>query len=178
MVQSLLAERFNLKVHREMREAPVLALVLAKGGPKFLNTTFPERDAAMRNPGQPSPPLPPCPEGMWCFVRRASMSELASMLWDLGEHLWVPEIVRPVIDETGLQGDYDVRLQWAPQQGPNALSMEPDVGSSGGGTVPPPGPSGPSIFSALQEQLGLKLEPTKGPVEFIVIDYIERPTEN
>jgi len=178
MVQSLLAERFNLKVHREMREAPVLALVVAEGGPKFLNTTFPERDAAMRDPSQPPPRLPPCPPGMWCAIRRASMSELAPMLWDLGEHQWLPDIGRPVIDQTGIKGDYDIQLQWAPQQGPGTMPMEPNDGNPGGGAAAPPEPSGPSIFTALKEQLGLKLESTKGPVEYVVVDHVERPTEN
>ena len=180
MMQSMLVERFNLKVHREMREGPVLALVVAKGGPKFLNTKFPELDATLRDTGQPPahPPHLPCTPGLACMVRRMSMSELAYTLWDFGDHGVVAEIGRPVIDQTGIKGDYDIQLQWAPEFRQGALLMAPNSGNPGAGAGPPPESSGPSFLTALQEQLGLKLESTKGPVEYVVVDHIERPSEN
>jgi uncharacterized protein (TIGR03435 family) len=83
---------------------------------------------------------------------------------------WLSEsrgVDRPVIDQTGLTGGYYIKIQWAPEQ------RHAEIGSDA-----PLGPSGPDIFTALQQQLGLKLKPTKGPVDFIVIDHIERPSEN
>jgi uncharacterized protein (TIGR03435 family) len=79
---------------------------------------------------------------------------------------------RPVIDKTGLQGFYDIKLQWTPElgQGP--------VPSGGSEPTPPPDASGPSIFTAIQEQLGLRLESAKGPIEVLVIDSVQKPTEN
>ena len=82
----------------------------------------------------------------------------------------MPHIGRPVIDQTGLQGGYYIKLQWARPQ--------PASANPGMDIAPPLGPAGPDIFTALQQQLGLKLESTKGPVEVLVIDHIERPSEN
>jgi len=81
---------------------------------------------------------------------------------------------RSVLDRTGLKGSYDVKLEWTPDQEQGGIF-------GGGPDAPPPPPSdssGPSIFTALQEQLGLKLESQKGPVEIIVIDHLEKPSEN
>jgi uncharacterized protein (TIGR03435 family) len=160
MIQSLLADRFKLKVRRETKKGPVYALVVAKGGAKFLHATFPMPDYAAM---QRSPALrPPCPAGMFCYQDYLSMGRITD---------WLPGLVdRPVIDETGLKGGYYIKLQFAPEQ--------PAGGNAGTDNALPLGPSGPSIFTALQQQLGLKLKPTKGPVESIVIDHIERPTEN
>jgi bla regulator protein blaR1 len=80
---------------------------------------------------------------------------------------------RTVVDKTGLTGRYDFSLEYAPEEG-----GPPPAGGAGGAPPPPPADSGPSIFTALQEQLGLKLESTKGPVDVIVIDHIEKPTAN
>jgi uncharacterized protein (TIGR03435 family) len=166
MLQSLLADRFKLKVRRETKQVPVYALVIAKGGPKFLYAKFETSDdpAHRSNPSLPRPPRPPCPEGMMCWQDYGSMGQMADILSRM------PEIGRPVLDRTGLEGGYYFRLQCA--QG-RALTA-----SAGPDNTPPPGPSGPSIFTALQQQLGLKLKPTKGTLESIVIEHIERPTEN
>jgi uncharacterized protein (TIGR03435 family) len=166
MLQSLLADRFKLKVRRETKQVPVYALVLAKGGPKFLHTKFDAADdpAHRQNPALPPPPRLPCPAGMGCWQNYGSMGLVA---WVLSAY---PEVGRPVIDQTGLKGGYYLRLQFSSEQ--------PLASTEGTGTAPPPGPSGPSIFTALQQQLGLKLKPTKGPVESIVIEHIERPSEN
>jgi bla regulator protein blaR1 len=79
------------------------------------------------------------------------------------------------LDQTGLTGVYNLSLHWSPEQG---AAPTPPAGVSPAGEAAPPDTSGPSLFTALQEQLGLKLEATKGPVEVIVIDHIERPSEN
>jgi uncharacterized protein (TIGR03435 family) len=79
---------------------------------------------------------------------------------------------RPIINETGLKGNYDFALKWTPDEGRGQLAGGP------ADTAPPGDASGPSIFTALQEQLGLKLESRKGPVDTIAIDHVERPSEN
>jgi uncharacterized protein (TIGR03435 family) len=101
---------------------------------------------------------------MFCYQDYLSMGRVAD---------WLSEsrgVDRPVIDQTGLDGGYYIKIQWAREQ--------PQSGNAGMDNTAPFGPSGPSIFTALQQQLGLKLEPTKGPVESIVIEHIERPSEN
>jgi uncharacterized protein (TIGR03435 family) len=156
MLQSLLADRFKLKVRRETREVPVYALVAAEGGPKFLHTTF----------ALPDPPTswrrnPPCPAGKECFERYMSMDQVAewlSLLYPNG---------RPVIDKTGLKGGYFIKFQWV--RNPNHPGTQ--WGLMDGKPDPP-------LFTLLQEQLGLKLEPINGPVEFLIIDHIERPKVN
>jgi uncharacterized protein (TIGR03435 family) len=88
------------------------------------------------------------------------------------------QLGRIVIDRTGLTGTYDFELHWTPDQ-----SQSGGFGGGPGGVPPPnmpppPDPNGPSVFTAIQEQLGLKLESQKGPVEFIVVDHVEKPSEN
>ena len=166
MLQALLADRFKLKVRRETRQVPVYALVVAKGGPKFLHAKFdtPDDPAHRQNPALPRPPRPPCPPGLMCWQNYGSMGQVADILSRL------PQLGRPVLDRTGLEGGYYLRVQFALGQ--------PLAASAGTDTAPPPGTAGPSVFTALQQQLGLKLKPTKGPVEAIVIEHIERPSEN
>jgi uncharacterized protein (TIGR03435 family) len=163
MFQSLLVDRFKLKVRHEIREGRVYALVIAKGGPKFLHTKSPvdDRTATDRN----STPLPPegptFSAGLWCYQDYLSMDQLAD---------WLTRslrVGRPVIDQTELKGSYYIKLQWAPEE------LQADVGISPGLES-----SGPSIFGALQQQLGLKLEPTRGPVEVFIVDHVEKPSEN
>ncbi len=83
------------------------------------------------------------------------------------------QLGHPVLDKTGLKNNYDFTLQWTPQE-----NRTPTVGQQGTENTPPPESSGPSIFTAIQEQLGLRLEPQKGPAEVLVIDHVERPSEN
>jgi uncharacterized protein (TIGR03435 family) len=157
MLQSLLAERFKLQARRETAEGPLYTLVVTKHGPKFLKTTFPLDDFGAL--GKPSPDL--CQAGMGCALDYTSMDQLAFWL------SMFPEIGRPVINKTGIKGGHYIHLQWASEQ--------PGNGNATTGAAPQ---VGPSIFAALQEQLGLKLESTKGAVDVIVIDHIERPSEN
>jgi uncharacterized protein (TIGR03435 family) len=94
------------------------------------------------------------------------------------------QLGRPVYDKTGLDGLYDISLNWTPgaEQVPGPFGpppgAPPGAAPPGGGAPPPADPSGPSIFTALQEQLGLRLESTKGPVEVVVIDSAQKPSEN
>jgi uncharacterized protein (TIGR03435 family) len=88
-------------------------------------------------------------------------------------HLLSQQLGRIVVDKTGLTGKYDFTLQWTPDE-----TQGPPSGPPGIGSTPPPESSGPSIFTAIQEQLGLKLESQKGPVEILVIDHAEKPSAN
>jgi bla regulator protein BlaR1 len=88
------------------------------------------------------------------------------------------QLGRTVIDKTGLTGNYDFTLKWAPDESQGAMLRGPAGAQPGAESAPPTDSTGPSIFTAIQEQLGLKLESQKGPVEILVIDHAERPSEN
>lgn len=158
-VRALLEERYQLKVHRERRTMPVYALIVAKSsGIRMTVATSNEQ-----------PGICPCGPAS-VAPNRASMAMLADLL---STRLW-----RVVIDKTGIKGEYAFKLAWTPmpnEYGPEALGLPPGTGNS-----PPPdrANAGPSIFTALKEQLGLRLDSQKGPVEVIVIDRVERPSEN
>jgi uncharacterized protein (TIGR03435 family) len=204
MLQNLLAERFQVKLHRETKELPIYALVVGKGGPKVKPSeeTAPATDGT-RDAGPPDgPPPPPRPgpdgfpqlpkggRGIMMMMQPGRLrvagshqpiSELAKMLGD--------QVGRPVRDETGLKGKYDFTLDFTPEpgQGPMRgmpMPMPPPGGGAiaGGGMPAPAGEpqeGGPTLMTAVQEQLGLKLESRKGPVEILVIDHAEKvPTEN
>ena len=172
LLQSMLADRFHLKVHRETKQLPVYALVVAKNGPKLKATNIQSAD-----PGETGPDGRSLAES--CTIRGTSgggnlyqgctVAVLTSYLpLSLG---------RFVLDRTGLKGRYDFTLDYSDQNSAEVSSGPAGSGTASNGPLPPD-ESGPSIFAAVQEQLGLKLEPTKGPVDMIIIDHIERPTEN
>lgn len=152
MVQSLLADRFKLKFHRETKEMLVLALVVGKNGPK-LKPTKPEDDAARPNRGFQG--------------RMGDMTALGADMAALAARL-TAILGRPVIDRTALTGRFDFKLEWTPD-GP-AQMRSPDQPAADN-------EQGPSIFTAVQ-QLGLKLENQKAQVEMIVIDAVEQPSAN
>jgi bla regulator protein blaR1 len=153
-LRALLAERFQLVVHKETKEQPIYALVVSKNGAKLQDTKETgNRQSLMNNRGRS--------EGHAISTEMLAQS-LSGMLG------------RPVVDKTGLTGKYDFVLEWAPDPGADARAQ----GFGNGVTEPAPAPGGPSIFTALQEQLGLRLESQKGPVENIVIDRAEKPSEN
>jgi uncharacterized protein (TIGR03435 family) len=174
LVQSLLEDRFKLKTHPETKELPVYALVVAKNGPtlqetKLISTHSGSKGSdGQRNEGFGTIGMGQI-EGQGIPISaRVGMS----LVWMLSV-----ELDRAVVDQTGLRGNYDVRLQWTPDESQAAMLQGP-AASSPGPDNPRPESSGPSIFTALQEQLGLKLKSTRGPVEIIVVDHIERPSEN
>ena len=154
-MRGLLADRFQLAVHRETREAPVYALLVAKGGPKL--EAVPEGSGGPsglrgRGPGQ-------------LTGTSAPLQFLANSL--------SRQLGRPVIDKTSLKGHYNFTLQWTPEgNGVPGAPLPPGV------EFPPPDPNGPTLFTALQEQLGLRLESQKGQVEMVVIDRVEKASEN
>ena len=171
MLRSLLADRFKLSLSHETKELPIFALVVAKGGPKLTPTAVTPPDPSRTNaPGpQNRPFIQMTPAGN----NTAKISATGVPIGALADRLLgLPDIGgRPVLDQTGIKGNYDFTLQFAIR-----------VGLSGGlpglDNEPTPDASGPSIFTALEEQLGLKLESKKGPVETFFIDHIERPSEN
>jgi len=173
MLQSLLAERFQLKLTRGTKDMPAYALVVAKNGPKLQEAKPVDTPADAPNPpaGRPHGPMIRMGRGE-VSGQGIALSFLASVLSQ--------QLGRTVLDQTGLKGNYDLTLKWTPEQSEGMMLGGP--GGPGGGPPPdgaPPGEaSGPSIFTALQEQLGLKLEPTKAPAEVLTIDHVERPSEN
>ncbi len=174
MLQSLLAERFKLETRVEARELPIYALVRArpdrKLGPSLRPSTADCGDpSALRN-------APTVSERPMCGIRMgggagtivaggASMSQVANTLT-----VWVGRIV---VDRTELAGAYDFTLTWTPDQLPQGFDKKVAAGG-----IAPADPNGPSIFTAIQEQLGLKLDSRKGPVDVLIITRAERPTEN
>jgi uncharacterized protein (TIGR03435 family) len=173
MLQSLLAERFNLKVHWRERELPVYVLVVAKDGPKF-KPFAPQTAAAVASPqqtarsvGQVGFSLNVNSQGAKLAATGEPINALARMLANQKEVEG-----RSVIDRTGLDGKYDYTMHWTPEQS----SQTPGGGDNG--LSQPVGADGPPLFTALQDQLGLKLRAEKGEVETIVVDHVERPSEN
>jgi uncharacterized protein (TIGR03435 family) len=171
MVQSLLADRFKLTLRHESKEYPVYALVVAKNGPKLQQA----------RPGDTYPKGMKGPDG----VGHAGMMSMGpGQLTGQGlpmeslARLLSQALGRTVMDQTGLKGNYDFTLQWTPEQAGTMMLKAPEGGNPGPESAPPPESSGPSIFTAIQEQLGLKLESTKGPVDILVIDHVEKPSEN
>ena len=152
MLQSLIEDRFQLKMHRETKELPVYEIVVARGGPKIK----PSEDQSPPSLGQPPQRGGPMPRGNMRMGRgdlEANGVPVSNFILGLSQQLG-----RTIIDKTGLKGLYDFKLQWTPE-----FAGGPVV--PGGPEPPPPPADGPSIFTAIQEQLGLRLESTKGPVE-------------
>ena len=162
MFQSILADRFRLVVHHETRELPLCVLSVAKGGPKLKASA-------------PDDPAAPTPRRRGMMINNgkvtANDAQLSTLVTTLSRTLG-----RTIIDRTGLTGNYDFTLEYAPEEGG---PQQPAAVAAAGGALPAsPSDSAPSIFTALQEQLGLKLESAKGPVDVIVIDHIEKAAEN
>ncbi len=171
-LQSLLADRFHLHTHRETRELSGYALVVARNGPKL-------QEATEEGPGLDEFKHPDGGKGAGIRARGGARDSGGRFLGggsfkgQMATMAMLADIVtrnlgRPVVDKTGLKGRYDFNVEWAPD--PAALGSTP--------AVPPPDMSGPSAFTAIQEQLGLRLEPARVAVEVLVIDHVERPDAN
>lgn len=175
MLQVILEDRFQLKIHRQTSEGPVYFLTVARGGPKLHSFT-----EGSCTPYSTFPP-PPLPKGQEYCKNQVSARSPASLeiqgatLDDLAKLLLLV-LDRPIINKTEITGRFDIRVEFS-REGTKMAAMPLMQPIDG----PPPAsdPTGPpSIFTALQTELGLRLEPAKGPVESLVIDHIERPTEN
>ena len=171
LVVSLLEDRFQLRLHREKREMAVYNLLMAKKGKlKRSEDQSPVVYGPLGGTPPPSKSSSP-PRGASMMMANNSGVELmatAINMATLAGSLQL-QVDRPIIDKTNLQGLFDIELRFAPT---SAIQSAPQPGAA------PPVEVGPSLFTALQEQLGLKLQAGKGPVEVFVIDHIERPTEN
>ena len=147
MLQTLLAQRFNLKFHFETKETPVYALVAGKNGTKFKKSAPDASDAGL----------------IGVHGRNQTITMPRESMESFAEHIPTAFFVdRPVVDRTGLTGTYDINLEATPE-----FKIKRD-----------PQPDDLSVFTAVQEQLGLKLEPTNASVPVMVIDHIEKPSDN
>lgn len=204
MLQNLLAERFRLVLHHSSKEASIYALLVAKGGPKLKESVVDPNAAAADDRASDGPPpgavagarmamgkdgMPQLPKG---FGRGGTVMMMApgGRLRMVANGVTMAKFIdtlsnqldRPVVDMTGLTGTYDIALDFAPDP-----SMMQGKMAAMGMAAPPPG-MGPqstdaepaaTIFSALPDQLGLRLEARKGPVELLIVDSVEKtPTEN
>jgi uncharacterized protein (TIGR03435 family) len=154
MLRNLLADRFKLTFHREQKVFSIYELTVAKSGPKLKpSTAAPDDPPALISTVYPQRIVMP--------ARNATMSDLARLMQRA-------ILDRPVVDKTGLSGRYDFDLEWAPDE------------TQFGGEVPvaPADAPSPPLFSAIQQQLGLRLEATRGPVAALVVDKAERPSAN
>jgi uncharacterized protein (TIGR03435 family) len=175
MLRSLLEERFQLKLHRETKEVPVYALTVAKGGAKL--RPYKEGSCSSTDPTISADPLnlPPRPEpGQKPFCGSIGIGTFGvdghAMDLDAFARILDRILDRPVVNKTGIAGKFDFHLEF---------TADGDTPRIGVRDPRPSDPTGlPSIFTALQEQLGLKIESAKGPGEFLVIDHVERPSEN
>jgi uncharacterized protein (TIGR03435 family) len=157
LIRDALVQRFGLKFHNEQRELSVYALSLAKGGPKTMTVTA----------NKPSDP------GNFLFGRLGDLHVTNSTMKDFCHGMQEAVMDKPVVDQTGLTDRYDFNLKWTPDQSQFAAM---------GAKVPPPNiddPNAPpSLFTALQEQLGLKMEATKANADVMVIDHFDKPSAN
>lgn len=148
MLLPFLEDRFQLKAHTEIKILPIFEMIVTKDGPKFKQSP----DSAKPSPGWGTG------NGMFT-AHDLSMTTVAVVLTDL--------VHRTVINKTGLKGNYDLNLKWSQDDAPaSSISANPSTDT------------GPSIFTALPEQLGLKLKPAKGPVETLIVDHIAMPSAN
>jgi uncharacterized protein (TIGR03435 family) len=153
MYRKLLASRFKLAFHRDSRELPAYAIVLAKGGPKLTKTGGKPGDSTNFS----------YTNQIVLTVRNASMSDFAHGMQETF-------MDKPVVDQTGLKDRFDFDLKWTPDEAQS--SGQPPVFSGDNSDAQP------GLYTAIQEQLGLKIVPTKAPVEVLVIDHLEPPSAN
>ena len=182
MLAALLAERFMLRVHRETRELPVYTLTIARDdgrlGPN-LRPTGAECRPITPPQGYPPPPPPPPPDSPRRPLVPANIGARCPAMffpgWIAARAVTIEQFVprlalaagRPVVDRTGLSGEFDFDLRYTPDQ-PPAFN----------GAALPPAADGESLFTAIKEQLGLALDAQRAPLEVLVVDRAERPTEN
>ena len=171
LLRVLLKDRFKLVVHNETRELAIFALVLArsdgKPGPQLTRSAF---DCAAYRAGPHAPPEPGRTPNCATRINAGALSGKAIPMTQLATSL-APFVNRFTVDRTGLTGGFDVDLTWTPEPVSSNIAGDQAPGTA-------PDSSGPSIFTALQEQLGLKLVSERGPVNVLVVDRLEGPSEN
>jgi uncharacterized protein (TIGR03435 family) len=184
-MRTLLAERFQLAIHTEMRELPIYALMTANSdgrmGPKLTRSDIDcdrfNADVRAGRVASPPPPAPGTVAPCRMFNFRNRLAHGSQPLAALTDYL-SGQVRRVVVDRTGLAGRFDYELIWTPDQLPPADAPDrlrvggADIDLTGGLQVDP---NGAALLTALREQLGLKLESARGPVQVFVIDRVERP---
>ena len=172
MLQALLEDRFKLKIHRETTEGPVYVLTLTKESSGL--KPFKEGSCIQMLLTIPAPTPPPGQRYCKALISLLGPSVIAegSTLTEFSKLLNLA-LDRPVIDKTGIVGRFDIHLEFARDELTPGLRPVPEIPAAAVSD-----PSKPTIFAAIQEQLGLKLTPARGPIESLVIDHIERPSEN
>jgi len=175
LMQALLEERFHLRAHRETREVPAYLMTICKEGSKLRPTE--EGSCVHLDPTDLAQRLGAKPTGKpWCFASRHEkrgsliVYDAHGMTLDYFASVLHPDHRdgRPVINRTGLTGLFDIHFEWEEEA--------PDAAAADRGAAPEPG--GGSFLGVIRKQLGLCLEPGKGPREFLMIDHVERPSEN
>ena len=154
MIQKLLATRFKLVLHHEQRELAVYAIIIGKNGPKLTKTD--------RKPSDNT---------NFSYTNRVVLTVRNATMADFADGMQASFMDRPVVNQTGLTDRYDFLLKWTPDGSQSGL----------GEKMPPPADDAnapPGLYTAIEEQLGLKLVSTKAPVDVLVIDHIEMPSEN
>jgi uncharacterized protein (TIGR03435 family) len=160
MLRNLLTERFKLIFHRQQETLPIYALTVAKSGSKLKESAGPP-DALPELIGVVYPD--PAGAHLKLPARNATMAQFASMMQRA-------VLDRPVVDQTGLPGKYDFDLEWTPDESQFDGAINRSTNTDAAPT--------PGLFAALQQQLGLRLDATRGTVDGVVIDQVERPSEN
>jgi uncharacterized protein (TIGR03435 family) len=183
MLRALLADRFRMVARNTTAGMPIYALRLSRNdgvlGPRLRRTPDIDCVRFIADRGGVPPPLPRDPKDVPTCVIRAEPGLIVARSRTIPDLTMVafPRVVedRVVVDRTGLKGNYDVLVEWTPDRRPFAAATDLPPGLP---VPPPPLAGGPSIFTALQEQLGLKLQSERGPVEVLLIDRIEKPRED
>lgn len=156
MMKKLIAERFKLKVHTEKKELSVFLITVAKGGPKLTkNDSDPKGLPGLGFRGLGN-----------LVVRNGNMSDFAQMMQSR-------VLDRPVVNQTNLEGRYDFTMQWTPDE-----TQFGGQGARAQAQAAEGAPQNPDLFTAMQQQLGLKIEATKAPADVFVIDHVEKPSGN
>jgi len=175
MLRTLLADRFKLVIRNETREMPIYALSIARAdgrlGPQLRssNTDCAAIFSAAKARGEAPPPTTNGRPTCGTRTTRGNMMTTGVAMSDLARNL-APLAGRPVVDKIGLSGEFDLDLKWTPEQGP--------AGPEGTQSQTAPSSDSVSLFTAVQEQLGLKLDAQRGPVDVVVIESAERPVED
>ncbi len=172
MIQTLLEDRFKLKIHRQITQGPVYTLTLAKGGAKLMPF---QEGSCIQMQYTASVPAPASGQ-KYCMARIMFLPpSVEAEGGTLGEFTRLLNLVldRPVIDRTGVIGRFNLRVEFSPDQATPGMR-----GSVRDALIAAADPTGPTIFTAMQDQLGLKLVAAKGPIEVLVIDHVEKPSEN
>jgi uncharacterized protein (TIGR03435 family) len=172
MMQAVLEDRFKLRIHRETRQGAVYELTLGKGSPKL--KPLQAGGCTPVDTGRPLPPL--ASDQRYCRnmvnprgavdIEGGTLSALAALLG--------MALDRPVIDKTGITNQFEIHLVFSPEDSaaPRPATVDPGTPAAAGAS------DAPDVFQAIQEQLGLRLTPARGPVDLLVIDHIEKPSEN